>query len=218
MKRIAEAVEELVLAAPLLEDGLGAGIINLSALARRLKPAIESALMKDVSEASVMMALRRLSPALARRRRAERTHLKRIGELTVRSDLVALTFQNSDTVWERQKRLLHRLERASGSFLTYTQGAFEVMLIVSAVLEERALAAFRSEKLLSRLSRLSAIVIRLSPTTVDTPGVYYTILKRLAWSNLNVVDVVSTRTEFTVVVDTSDIERAFAILRRYLWS
>jgi aspartokinase len=218
MKRIAEVVEELVLAAPLLEDGLGAEIINLSALARRLKPAIESALMKEVSEASVMMALRRLSPALARRRRSERAHLKRIGELTVRSDLVALTFQNSDSVWECQKRLLHRLQRGNGLFLTYTQGAREVMVIASAGAEEHVRAAFRKEKLLARVARLSAIVIRLAPDTVETPGIYYTILKRLAWSNLNVVDVVSTRTEFTVVVDTGDIERAFAILRRYLWS
>ncbi len=71
--------------------------------------------------------------------------------------------------------------------------------------------------MVARLHNLSAIVIRLSRSTVGTPGVYYAILKRLAWQNLNVVDVVSTYTEFTIIVANEQVDQAFAALRRYLW-
>jgi hypothetical protein len=64
---------------------------------------------------------------------------------------------------------------------------------------------------------LSAIVIRLAPSAVQTPGVYYAILKRLAWQNLNVVDVVSTCTEFTIVLGNEEVDKAFSALRRYFW-
>jgi hypothetical protein len=56
-------------------------------------------------------------------------------------------------------------------------------------------------------------VIRLAPSTVRSPGVYYSILKQLAWRAINVVDVVSTYTEFTIVVEHADVDRAFAALR-----
>ena len=40
MLRISDLVEQSVLETPFLEEALGLGIINLSALARRLKPGV----------------------------------------------------------------------------------------------------------------------------------------------------------------------------------
>jgi hypothetical protein len=51
---------------------------------------------------------------------------------------------------------------------------------------------------------------------VGTPGVYYSIFKQLAWGNVNVVDVVSTYTEFTVLFEFQNVDRAFSILKRFL--
>jgi aspartokinase len=163
------------------------------------------------------MALRRLAPHLAARGRPPQTRTARPSDLTVRSNLVELTFHVSETIRGRHRRLLDRLARADDAFVTYTQGATEVMLMVSAALEKTVLEVFAGERLVAKVHDLSALVIRLSPGTVQTPGVYYAILKRLAWQNLNVVDVVSTSTEFTIVVANDEVDKAFAALRRYLW-
>jgi hypothetical protein len=45
------------------------------------------------------------------------------------------------------------------------------------------------------------MVLRLPPAIVKTPGAYYRILKQLAWENINLIDGVSTYTEFTIVLD-----------------
>ncbi len=135
MRRIPDLVEQYVLEWPLLEDGLSLGIVNLSALARRLKPRVEKALMRRVSDGAVMMALKRLTPELARRSARPRTRTARVSDLTVRSNLLEFTFRNSDTIWEKQKRLLHRIGRGQETFVTFTRGVFEVMLIVSESLE-----------------------------------------------------------------------------------
>ena len=74
-----------------------------------------------------------------------------------------------------------------------------------------AIEIFGGESVLARLGNLSAIIIRLSPRTVHIPGVYYAILKQLAWGNVNVIDVVSTTTEFTILIEKPQVDRAFSI-------
>lgn len=217
MITVAELVETYVRESPYLEVALGEGIINLSALARRLRPRLEGELMKEVSPSAVMMALKRLAEKIGRRARREPKQFREMGDLIVRSNLVEYTFQQSDTIWEKQKQLLSQAERGRDTFLTFTQGVFEVMLIASAAIEGRVQEAFRGEKVLSKVEGLSAIIIRLTPQSVHTSGVYYSILKQLAWDNLNVVDVVSTYTEFTLILENRVVDRAFAVLKRYLW-
>jgi hypothetical protein len=203
---------------PLLEEALARGLINLSALARELRPGIEAELGKNVSAAAITMALKRLLPEIEKKAgKKQAGATQRMGDLTVRSNLVEFTFRHSDAIWEKQKRLLHRLERERDVFLTFTQGVFEVMLIASAGLERDILEIFGNDTVISHVKGLSAIVIRLSPRTVHIPGVYYSILKQLAWGDVNVVDVVSTFTEFTILIEKPQIDRAFSILTRYLW-
>jgi hypothetical protein len=217
MRRISDVVEAYVLESPLVEEHLSLGLLNLSAVARYLRPRVRKELLRPVSEAAIMMALKRLAPRVAARTRRPATRSPKPSDLIVRSNLVELTFHASDTMREKHRRLLNRADRADDAFLTYTQGASEVMLMVSAGLEKSALEIFAGERLVSRVHNLSAIVIRLAPSTVRTPGVYYAILKRLAWLNLNVVDVVSTFTEFTIVLANEEVDQAFSALRRYLW-
>jgi hypothetical protein len=217
MKRISDLVEQYVLETPLIEEHLSLGLINLSALARHLRPRLRRVLLRPVSEASVVMALKRLGPRVAARTRRPTTRTARPSDLTVRSNVVELTFHASDGVRQKHGRLVSRIDRSEQAFLTYTEGVTEVMLMVSAEQEKKVLEVFAGERLVSRVRGLSAIVIRLAPESVQTPGVYYTILKRLAWLNLNVVDVVSTRTEFTIVVSSDHVDQAFATLRRYFW-
>jgi hypothetical protein len=217
MHRISDIVAEYVLETPLIEEHLSLGLLNLSALARHLRPRVRKALLRPVSDAAIMMALKRLAPRVAARTRRPATRTARPADLTVRSNLVELTFHASDTIREKHRRLLNRVDRLEDAFLTYTQGASEVMLMVSATLEKPALEIFAGERVVSKMRNLSAIVIRLAPGAVQTPGVYYAILKRLAWQDVNVVDVVSTCHEFTIVVANDHVDAAFSALRRYFW-
>src|SRR5512138_1927969 len=108
MQRISDLVEQYVLETPLLEEHLALGLINLSALARHLRPRVRKALLRPVSQASLVMALKRLGPRLTSRTRPPVTRSARPSDLTVRSNLVELTFHASDTIRERHRRLLNR--------------------------------------------------------------------------------------------------------------
>jgi hypothetical protein len=218
MQTVADEIERIVMTHPFLEEGLSRGLINCSALARAIQPQVEQALFKDVSESAILMALKRLSAKMSGRGIRFETVLKEMGDLTVRSNLAEFTYLRSLTIMEKQKILLNRIADPSQAFLTFTQGVFETTLIVSAGLADLVEEVFFEEKPLSRLDDLSAIVIKLPAASVSTPGVHYAILKQLAWKNINVVEVVSTYTELTVVLDKDQVDLAFSVLMKFLSS
>lgn len=216
MVTIAEVLDEYIMASPFLEEGLAQGIINLSALARKLKGRVESRLMRPVTESSLIMALKRMTPKFAQKAIEGKKAMHQLGDLTVRSDLMEFTFARSETLLEKQKRLLHEADELNNPFITFTQGVYEITIIVTSALESIVREIFKDEKTVSSLSGLASITIRLSTETVHTPGVHYAILKQLAFYNINVVEVVSTYTEFTIILQKDQVDLSFSILMRYM--
>jgi hypothetical protein len=216
MSSLADEIRDIIAGSPLVEEGLAQGIINLSALARRLQPELETRLKKSVEPGTIMMALRRAQPAIRRRSRSTGSARHRIGDLTVRSNLAELTYRSSSETLACLQALLHRAKDLGSHFMTFTQGLFETTIVTSAGLVGTVEEAFADEELIVRLEDLAAVVIRLPEETVHQPGVHYGLLKQLAWNGLNVVEVVSTYTELTVVFARADVDRAFSVLMHYL--
>jgi hypothetical protein len=212
MRTVADVVRQVVLESPFLEDGLARGILNLSALARELRPRVEDELVKEVSEGSLVMALKRLAPGLRRRARPECGIGSYLRDLTVRSNLSEITFLKSQTLPGKQRELLTAAQRGAQEFVTFTRGSFEVTAIFDSSLGAAAEAIFEGETVVARLDRLAAITIRLAAETVETSGVYYQVLKHLAIRDINVVEVVSTYTELTIILQRDQVDRAFSIL------
>ena len=217
MKTVSESIQKIVRESPFLEEGLSAGIINLSSLARRIRPQIESQLMKPVSDSAVMMALKRLTEHIQETSRVQSKFLKGMGDMTVRSSLSEFTFRKSDSILEKEKQLLHEIAGKRDRFVTFTQGLFEITVIVSTDLEKNVEKAFAREKLIAKLSGLSAITLKLPAATVHMPGVHYSILKQLAWENINLMEVVSTFREFIIIIQNSQVDRAFSNLKALIW-
>lgn len=212
MRTVADIVRELVLESPYLEEGLVDGIINLSALARRLRPRVEGELLKEVSEGALVMALKRLAPRMRERTPRGRTFASYLKDLTVRSDLAETTFLKSDTLPEKQRQLLLEAHQGAHEFVTFTRGTLEVTAIFDAALGPAVDRVFAGETVVARLDGLSAVTIRLTGDAVHATGIYYQVLRRLALRDINVVEVVSTYTELTIILCRDQLDRAFAIL------
>jgi len=218
MISISDSIRKLVLQTPFLEEGLIEGIINLSALARKLKPRIEARLVKNASEGAMVMALKRLAGELQKKRHEQKKLSSYFGDITVRSHICEFTFQKSETFLGRQMKLLKELQQNPDTFITFTGGVQEITVLVSLEMKGLVEKIFREETRISAYDRLSAIIMRLSSDTVLTPGIYYTILKQLAWEEINVVEVVSTYREFIVILQEAQVDRAFSTLKDLIWS
>ncbi len=214
MVTVPEVVERIVKRSSFYDEALALGIANISALARLIKPEVERELMKQVQDGAVIVALSRFSRKIARRAKRLKNIFRSAPDLTVRSNLVEMTYVNSSDMFAKHKKLLDRIGTIQNSFITVTQGVNETTIIASRDLHEKVLAAFRDEKMIGRIDSLSSVSVLLPQGTALIPGIYSYILKALAWEGINVVEVVSTLNEFTIILEDKNIDLAFSILKR----
>lgn len=215
MITIPELVKEKIEKSPYLEELLSKGIINYSALARALKPEIEEILLKKIEEGSIVMALKRMTKKFEKNLDL-RDIFDKSPDMIIRSNLVEFTFTNSNKMLDKYRNLLKNIEVDRQYFFVITQGVFETGVIISQELEKKIKELFEGEKITHHLPNLSSITIRLPKENVIVSGVYYFILKALALKNINIIEVVSTCQEITLILETKEIDSAFSILKKTL--
>ncbi len=212
MITIPEVVAKIIRKSPFLEEGLNKKIINLSALSRAIKPEIEKELYKKIENGAIIMALKRLSKIIG-----DKSNIKKVfsstPDIIVRSNLIEYTLANSQLLVLKHQKLLEAVSRQKEFFSTITEGVFETTLIVSAELESAIKKIYQEEKIIFKEKNLSSVTIRLPIENIDISGVYYFILKHLAWGGINIIEMVSTTHEITLVFREKDIDRAFLTLK-----
>lgn len=215
MKTIGQAVEAVLAESPFLLEALSEGIANNAEIARRIRPEVEKKLYETVTNASIAMAIHRLSKQHAERTDGKR-HLRNISDLTVRSNLVEFILENSADSSHLIELITREARGHKSAFVNFSRGTHESILIVSADLEEI------SQKTLKKLSGLriarglSAITMRLPEESLAAPGVYYHILKALAHDDVSLVEIMSVLREFSIIIEDKDVDRAFSVLKMIL--
>lgn len=213
MTSAAEAVKTILEKSLFIEEALALGIINLSSLARYVQPEIEDLLKKKVETGAIVMALKRHRLEAAGRDVRLHEWLGRSPDLLVRSNLLELTYRNSDSILAAEKRFLAAVEDDKTVFFTFTRGLYETTIIASRSLGKGLQRAFSGEKLLAGYEDLSAVSLRLTEGTALMPGVYSFILKALFRRDINVMEVVSTLNEFIIILRDDDADKAFSVLK-----
>jgi hypothetical protein len=213
MANIGKLTEDIINRSPFLRESLTEELINVSALARKIKPEIEEITKKEIKEGAIIMAIKRMSPGYYHRINLKiKNFMGTLGDFLVRSDLEDFTFENSETLILSQAELMKALNDDKDAFYTYCRGVNESTVITSTSVTDKLRQIFKKEKLKSHTADLASITIKLPTVNTEISGIYYYILKHLAWEGINIVEVVSTANEFTVVVKSDDIDSAFSVL------
>ncbi len=213
MKTIQQAVGSIINKTPFIEEALYDKLINVSALARVIQPEVEQMLRKEVKSGAIMMAINRISPSnVLRVRKNIRKMALSSGDFIVRSDLSDYTFKNSSNLIERITLFLKEIDRQNDVFFTVSQGVFETNIVASSSLNSQIETIFKNEEQLWFMSELASVTIKLPKTNMEQSGIYYFILKQLAWANISVQEVISSTHEMTIVVKEADINTTFSIL------
>lgn len=213
MRTISQAVEGIIQESPFLAETMAEGVANHSKIARRIKPEVEKRLLETVSESAVAMALHRLS-ANPRTTPYGMEFLKQLDDITVRSNLVELVFPNTADISRVEEHVFKIAKEKKDAFLNFSRGLRESLLIINQEFEEEFLGVLKNEKNLRRTNGLSAITMHLPESSLNVSGLYYPILKTIAWEGISFVEVMSIDTEFSIIFNDRDIDRAFSALKR----
>jgi hypothetical protein len=213
MNSIGKITEELINKSPFLREAMTDELINISALARKLKPEIEEMIGSEVKEGAIVMAIKRMTPGLYHRLNVKITNVMGdLGDFLVRSNLSDITYENSESLKTKQAELVHEINKENDSFFTICKGVTETTFIVSSHHDDMITNLFKNEKLKSHSTDLASVTVKLPSVNTEIYGIYYYILKHLAWEGINIVELVSTSNEFTIVVKQDFVDKAFKIL------
>lgn len=209
MITVPEATKKIIERSRYLSEAISKDLINFSSLARYIKPELEEMLIKRVSYASIVMALKRLQKDF-KPKYSSGSIFKNPPEMSVRSGMFLLTLQRTKETEEILSKLF--INRAKGLFSSISIGATEIQVSGSMTLYPTVKKSVNNKWFLNVQEQISQITIYLPDESVHTPGVYYFFLKSLAWEGINIVGTSSTQTEFTLYFEDRDVKNAFVIL------
>ena len=215
MPTVAHIVKSIIAKKPFIQEALSRGILNNAAFAEELTPVIEKELGKKVKFSAVNMAIRRLGEKLEKTF-VIRPKFDKNSNLTIKSDLVAITFYKNDIAQKNLKQLYNIVNLKEGELLTITQGLYEIMIVTNSKNQKEILTLFPKSSVKKVIKNLSSITINIPIESIKIIGLFYSVTRALTWDNINIVDIVSTLTEMTFIVDENDTARTFDILKRLI--
>jgi len=213
MKKVSDAVAKMVQENPLLHFGYHHQLLNLSQVARFIRPLIEASTFKDVQESAVLMALSRmrkkLSPA------AEFPESFSIDKINIHTGLCSFTWLKTAEAHSQLNKLYH-LVQADHGFMTITEGMTEMTAIVAEAHYEAALRLV-SQKPRHVYRPIASVGIKFHERHLTEPGLIYQLVQQIALQRLNLIEVTSTATEFNMYLAEDEVQLAFeSLYQRFL--
>ena len=124
MQTITTSVKNLLQESPWLTEALGEDIVNLSSLARKLKPELEKTHLRSFTDGAVIMALKRVQASLPTKR-AKLHAAQTVQSISMRSNIVQYAFHNSPTLMKVQEKLLQRTQEDEDNCVFFARGTFD---------------------------------------------------------------------------------------------
>lgn len=211
MITVPQAVEKIILRSRYLSEAMSKDLINASSLARYMKPEVESLTFKKVTLGSIIVATKRLQKTFSSGYKPI-TIFEEAPDLIVRSNLTLIYVKNSNNLLQE----LSTIETAGLSFqkkALFTYGRVETIILTNKINHDNVQNILKGEEIIETFLNVSSVTIHLPKDSVRTPGIFYFFIKSLAWEGVNIIDVLSTHSELTLIFNSEDINTAFGLLQ-----
>jgi len=212
MVTISHIVKKIVHEQPFVEEGLAQGIISTAGLAEQLVPKLEKELGKKVKHAAVVMALRRYGEDIAERRKTKKFDYT--GEILMKTNIADFTFVKTHTLLTKLRTIHNLVNFERGDTLNIILGNNEVSIIINEKYMPDLVKFMSGEKIINREKDLISLTIVFTKDDfTHTPGIIFNAVRKLAWNNINIYEIVSTMTELTFILHKKDSMKAYDVLQ-----
>ncbi|MFH1773986.1 MAG: ACT domain-containing protein [Methanobacteriota archaeon] len=205
---ISEAVRKILARYPYLEEYMALVVINNRALARAIYRDVRRE-CGEVKLQSVVTAVRRFPVAKAGSERNKILKILSKSEVNLRYDIGVATIMLDSEVPKK----LDELRREIGEETYMLIQGIQTLTIVA---EERLLSFFEKvfNRKIAEIKRGLASIVVMSPKEIiRTPGVIAHLASILALEKINVVEMMSSHTETSFIVEERDALRAIEVIR-----
>ena len=216
MVTVSHLVKKIVKDKPFLQEALTQKIISYGNLAEQILPKIERELEKKIKHSAVVMALRRYADELEKNKGMP-SSFDYNSELVMKTNICDFTVVKSKGLLAKLKSLYSLVDFARGDILNIILGNQEVSIVISEKYKDKLTKFLKGEKILHKEFGLTALSINFkSSDFMHTPGVIFTIIRKLAWENINIFEIISTKTELALILKQKDSVKAYESLQELI--
>jgi aspartokinase len=211
MVTVSHLVKHLIKDKPFLQEALANKLISYGNLAEQLTPKIEEELGKKVKHSAVVMALRRYADELEKDHKSV-TSFNYKSEIIMKTNICDICVSKTPSLMTKLKKLYEMVDFDKGDTLDVILGNFEVSIVTNEKYKAKFLKFLKGDKILTKESNLVALTMRFSDDFIHTPGVIFTAIRKLAWENINIFEIISTLSELTLILREKDSMKAYEAL------
>jgi aspartokinase len=212
MINISKVVRDILARDDIAIEAMKRDIMNFSSYAREIKERVEELAMKKVDIKSVVVALSRISKDYSKENTKQDI---KILNLSVHSDIAEVVYPRIKENLTITKQIYTNIPNDMESFFAISQGISEITFIGQKKMIKKISSRFNKEPKYN-YENLTGISARFPVEYLEIPNIIYEISKLLALKNINLIEVVSTTTEITYIIDKKDTQKAVAQLSELL--
>jgi len=212
MTTISHVVKDIINRQIFLQEAVNNKIVSYNKLAHHLKPEIESELGTEVKHSAIVMAIRRHAE---KSKNILRTSKFSYFIETIKTDICYVSLEESSTLLPKIQTLYSIVDFKKGGILNIIQGNFEITVITNKRYEDDLLDILHDEKVLETVNDIVSISLTYSKEFLFIPGVLYDIVRLMAWENINIIDIILTSTEMSIIIAKKDLMRCYETLGRF---
>ena len=213
MVTVSHIVKKIVSEQPFVEEALAIRIISFGNLAEQMLQRVENELGKKVKLAAVAMALRRYADEISEHRKKSKA-FGYGGEILMKTNICDFTVVKTTGLLAKLKTIHSLVNFERGNTLNVILGNNEVSIIINEKYMQKLTKFLYGEKILNKEQDLVALtVIFTADDFLHTPGVIFNVVRKLAWENINIFEIVSTMTELTFILNKKDSMKAYNVLQ-----
>ncbi len=212
MVTVSHLVKHFIKDKPFLQEALANKLISYGNLAEQLISKIETELGKGVKHSAVVMALRRYAEELEKDHRKVKPFDYK-SEIIMKTNICDVGVLRKPSLMTKLNKLYGMVDFDKGDTLNIILGNFEVSIITNEKYKKKFLDFLKGEKILNKESNLVALTMRFSEDFIHTPGVIFNTIRKLAWENINIFEIVSTLSELTLILREKNSIRAYDALK-----
>lgn len=199
---INKIVKNLVTNDVFLATSLKRGYINLSAVARDLRPRIEAWIGDTVNEDAIVSALKRNRDVS---RKFDSTVMEALSQTSIHmiTGITKVVIHSGNTITLRES-----MGRDSNEPIYITTGS-EFTTIIA---EDRRMDDFENllrKGVISRKSGLALLVLKCPVSIMDAPGFLMSIYSKLAFSGINIEETTNSYTDSLIIVSEQESGEAY---------
>lgn len=213
MVTISHLVKKSINESTFLQECIIKDIVSYTNLAADIQPFIEQELGTKVKTSAIIMALRRHAEELKERglREISKNLLK---DMIIKTNVIDICLEKTENTLTKIKELHEKINYEYGEFINIINGDNELVIVTNESCIDRVNKIFTKTEIKTIEKSIVSINLKFKGDFLHTPGVIYSVLRELAWFDINIYEIISTNLELNLIIHKKDFTKAYNIISK----